>query len=58
MEDLTAIAAEAAREGLDEGEEITRRKKVAEGWRGLGVSPYGGKFLKDTEAQEVTDRFE
>ena len=58
MDDLTAIAAEAAREGLDEGEEITRRKKVAEGWRDLGVSPYGGKFLKDTEAQEVTDRFE
>ncbi len=58
MEDLTAIAAAAAQEGMDEGEEITRRKKVAEGWRGLGVSPYGGKFLKDTEAQEVIEKFE
>ncbi len=56
MEEIRTVEAEAL-ETVDEGEEITRRKKVAEGWRSLGIEPYGGKFVRDTKAKDVLEKF-
>ena len=44
-------------EPIDEGEEISRRKKVAEKWSAIGLAPYGGKFGRDTSALDVLEKF-
>ena len=59
MEELRDAAAEAGiATQLDEGEEIVRRRKVAEKWSEIGVKPFGGKFGRNTDAKDCTDRFE
>jgi lysyl-tRNA synthetase class 2 len=58
MDELRDGAAELAGIGqVDEAEEITRRKKVAEKWAELGLKPYGGKFDRDTYAEDVLAKF-
>lgn len=59
MDELKVAVAEALPvEPYDEGEEITRRKKVAEDWRASGISPYGGKYERDTTAADVAEKFD
>ena len=54
---ITGIVEPVEGEPIDEGEEISRRKKVAEKWSAIGLEPYGGKFGRDTSALDVTDKF-
>ncbi len=57
MEEVRTVDA-AIPEVADESEEIARRKKVAESWRNMGIQPYGGKFVRDTRARDVLEKFE
>lgn len=57
MEEVRTVDA-VMTEAADESAEIARRKKVAESWRNMGIQPYGGKFVRDTRAKDVLERFE